>query len=156
MYVPSYQLLLNKKTGRSYLKKEREVLYEEDINTVCTPYMVYKLVEDMFKLSEKAEEHAYIMALNSKCKVLGFFNVSKGTVNSSLIGIREIYVRALLIGASFIILIHNHPSQDSTPSEKDVEITIRLKEAGELLNIPLADHIIVGEKYYSFKEAGVL
>ena len=97
-----------------------------------------------------------VLALNSKCKVLGFFNVSKGTVNSSLIGIREIYVRALLIGASFIILIHNHPSQDSTPSEKDVEITIRLKEAGELLNIPLADHIIVGEKYYSFKEAGVL
>ena len=152
MYVPSYQLLLNKKTGRSYLKKEREEIGRAHVWTPVTD----QLVEDMFKLSEKAEEHAYIMALNSKCKVLGFFNVSKGTVNSSLIGIREIYVRALLIGASFIILIHNHPSQDSTPSEKDVEITIRLKEAGELLNIPLADHIIVGEKYYSFKEAGVL
>lgn len=57
MYVPKYQLLLDQITGRSYLKKESEVLYEEDIKTVSTPYKMYKLVEDIFELSKKAEEY---------------------------------------------------------------------------------------------------
>lgn len=156
MYVPKYQLLLDQITGRSYLKKESEVLYEEDIKTVSTPYKMYKLVEDIFELSKKAEEYVCIIALNSKCKVLGFFDVSRGTINSALIGVREIYVRALLIGASFVILVHNHPSQNTEPSSEDMKATLRLKNAGELLNIPLADHIIIGDGYYSFKEAGIL
>ena len=66
-------------------------------------------------------------------------------------------MRALLVGASSIVLCHNHPSGDSEPSRQDMEMTERFKEAGELLGLPVMDHIIIGgSSYYSFMERGLL
>ena len=78
-------------------------------------------------------------------------------MNVSLITPREIYIRALLSGAVQIILCHNHPSGNAMPSEQDIAITKKIKEAGEMININLADHIIIGsDSYLSFKEAKIL
>ena len=108
-------------------------------------------------MEQMAEEHCYMIAMNSFCKVLGVFFISKGTVNVSLITPREIYIRALLSGAVQIILCHNHPSGNAMPSEQDIAITKKIKEAGEMININLADHIIIGsDSYLSFKEAKIL
>jgi DNA repair protein RadC len=82
--------------------------------------------------------------------------VSVGSLNQSIVHPRELFKTALLSSAAAIILVHNHPSGDPTPSREDIEITRRLKEAGEILGVKLLDHIIVGSSYLSFTERGLL
>lgn len=79
--------------------------------------------------------------------------VSKGNLNSSIVHPREIFKRAVLNNAASIICMHNHPSGDPTPSQNDIDITKRIDEAGELMGIPLLDHVIIGDgTYISLKE----
>ena len=83
--------------------------------------------------------------------------ISRGTVNASLISVREIMISALRHRAVHMILVHNHPSGDPSPSREDMEVTRRTAEAGALIGITLADHIIIGDhSYYSFKEWGTM
>lgn len=114
-------------------------------------------MNQLFSFKELGEEHCYILSLNSKCRMLGVFLLSKGSINQSFVGSREIYIRALLCGASGIILIHNHPSKDPTPSSEDVLCTKKIEGAGNLIGIKLFDHIIIGgDNFYSFKEHEML
>lgn len=76
-------------------------------------------------------------------------------VNITICNPREIFIKALLCGASGIVIIHNHPSGDTTPSEQDIKSYNRLKEAGKLIGINVLDSIIVGDSYYSFVENGL-
>ena len=86
-------------------------------------------------------------------RIIGESNISKGTVNASLISPRELFIEALEYGAVSIILLHNHPSGDPTPSSEDVLLTKRVKTAGDLIGIELLDHIIIGNNcYISFAE----
>ena len=79
-----------------------------------------------------------------------------GTVNYTCITSREVYRYALSKGAVYIIVVHNHPSGDPTPSQEDMEITARIYQAGELLGIHLLDHIVIGDqRYCSFRETGL-
>ncbi len=81
----------------------------------------------------------------------------KGTVNASVISPREIFLEALSARAVQLVLLHNHPSGDAHPSREDLSVTRRISEAGELLGIHLADHIIIGEHtYMSFREKNYL
>lgn len=78
-------------------------------------------------------------------------------VNQSIVHVREVMKSALLSSAAAILLIHNHPTGDPMPSSEDMSITRRLKEAGELIGIPVLDHIIIGDgQYISFVERGFL
>ncbi len=102
-------------------------------------------------------ECVLLIMLDNKGHLLGEKQISKGTVNASLISPREIFILALKFDASSIILIHNHPSGDSTPSKPDRMITKQICECGKLMNIPLIDHIIIGDNTYSsFHELGLL
>ena len=78
--------------------------------------------------------------------------ISVGILDASLIHPREIFSNAIKKSAKSIILVHNHPSGDVSPSKEDIDITLRLKEAGELLNITVLDHVIVGDRWYSFRD----
>ena len=89
-----------------------------------------------------AEERMYIIALSTKGDVIGYIEHSKGTLNSSLVDVAGIFKFALLCNANSIILTHNHPSGSTTPSQEDIEVTRRVKDAGDLLSVPLLDHII--------------
>ena len=83
--------------------------------------------------------------------------LSKGTVNSSVISPRELFIEALRARAVRFALVHNHPSGDPTPSREDQLLTMRMKEAGDVLGIVLVDHVIIGDTaYMSFKEPGML
>ena len=83
--------------------------------------------------------------------------VSIGSLNQSIVHPRECFKAALLSNAASVVLAHNHPSGEVTPSAEDKQITVKLKECGQLLNIQVVDHVIVGEKgYFSFKENGLL
>lgn len=97
------------------------------------------------------------MMLNTKNHLLGDQVISKGTANASVISPREIFLQALHYHAVSIVLIHNHPSGDPTPSRDDLVFTKRVREAGALLGIELLDHIIIGDrKYMSFRESEIL
>lgn len=111
----------------------------------------------MEEMRHQKQEHMKLLMLNSKSKLLGEKDISKGTVNASLVSPRELFIEALEKQAVAIILIHNHPSGDTTPSENDLLITKRVQEAGRLIGIELLDHIIIGNNcYMSFAEEKIL
>ena len=94
---------------------------------------------------------------NSKGKLLGEKEISKGTANASLITPREIFIEALLRQAVAIIMMHNHPSGNPRPSEEDILLTKRIKESGNMIGIVLLDHIIIGDNcYVSLHNEGVI
>lgn len=111
-------------------------------------------MEDM---RHKRQEAMKLLLLNTKTKLIGETDISKGTVNSAVISPRELFVEALQKNAVSIILLHNHPSGDPTPSKEDVLITRRIRDAGELIGVELLDHIIIGNNcYISLKEKGLI
>ena len=111
----------------------------------------------MERLRHYATENVILVLLDNKGHLLGECTISKGTVNASLLSPREIFIQALKFDASSIILIHNHPSGDAAPSKPDKAVTRQIHECGKLMNIPLIDHIIIGDHTYSsFKELGLL
>lgn len=110
---------------------------------------IYEYMYPLFK--NKKQEYFYALYLDSKLKLITKKMLFKGTLNNSSAHPREIFKEALLESAAFIIVVHNHPSGDPTPSSEDSLITKTLFETGSLIGIPVIDHIIIGENsYYSF------
>ena len=110
----------------------------------------------MERLRHKEQEELICMMLDTKNHLLGEEMIFKGTVNGSFVSPREIFLTAMSYHAVGILLVHNHPSGDPTPSQADLDVTQRIAEAGELLGIPLLDHIIIGDcKYLSFRQQGI-
>lgn len=102
-------------------------------------------------------EQVVLLLLDTKCHKITDMILSKGTVNASLVEPREVFVKALRHQAVNVVLLHNHPSKDITPSSADISLTGRLVETGELVGIPVLDHIIIGDNtYFSFREHGML
>ena len=101
-------------------------------------------------------ERFITLALDTKKRLLGIDEVSVGTLTSSLVHPREVFKALILANAESFICAHNHPSGDATPSGEDVAMTRKLREAGQLLGIPLLDHIVLaGDTYYSFQAHGL-
>lgn len=141
---------------RLELVKEESHKYEVETRISC-PKDIYEILTKVCRIQCNAEEVFILITLNTKNIVTGYFEVHRGTINTSLVHPREVFKRALLNNANSIMVAHNHPSGDPNPSKEDIQITERLKEAGNLLGINLLDHIIVGDdKYISLKEKGVL
>ena len=111
----------------------------------------------MEEMRHKEQEFLKMLILNTKNVLMKEIDISKGTVNASLATPREIYIEALKYRGACVILLHNHPSGDPTPSNDDCLFTSRVAEAGKLMGIPLLDHIIIGDNtYVSLKERGIL
>ncbi len=117
--------------------------------TVAAYYMEY--------MRHLETEQVLLILTDNKNNIIKEIMISKGTVNTSLLSPREIFIEAIRYHAVHILLLHNHPSGDPTPSRKDIEITKIILDSSKLLNIPLVDHIIIGDnKYISLKEQGLL
>lgn len=111
----------------------------------------------MEDLRHRNQEVMKLLLLNSKAELINETNISKGTVNASLVTPRELFVEALKKEAVSMILLHNHPSGDPTPSRDDILTTKRISECGLLIGIELLDHIIIGNNcYVSFQEENLL
>ncbi len=111
----------------------------------------------MEDLRHREKECLMVLCLNGKGALIGESILSIGTVNSSIASPREIFLEAFKQKAVSILLLHNHPSGDATPSRQDVELTGRVKRSGELLGISLVDHIIIGDNtYVSLKEQNLM
>ncbi len=124
-----------------------------EVTKIISPYDVYKLVKwDMIDLQK---EEFRIILLNAKCKVIATRKVSEGSLTASIVHPREVFKEAILQSAYSLIAVHNHPSGDPMPSKEDISITTRLKQVGDMVGIPLVDHVIVAkEGYKSLKEEG--
>ena len=149
------------KDNLNVLVKERAYNYKTENSHLESADKVVKMMCDVFQIHLRAEEYVYLLSLDTKCKVLGIFEVGHGTVNACLLHTREIMIRNVLCGASAFIVAHNHPSGELSISRDDVSTTKKLYEAGELMGIHLLDHIIIGredekETYYSMAEHGLL
>ena len=112
------------------------------------------LMENMRYLKQ---EHLKVILLNTKNIVISVKDVSIGSLNSSIVHPREVFCEAIKRSSASIIISHNHPSGDATPSSEDISLTQRIRECGKLLGVELLDHIIIGNGYYvSLKEKGII
>lgn len=103
------------------------------------------------------KECVIVLALDSANKIINKHEVSKGTINRSIVSARDIMKSCIMDSAVSFILVHNHPSGNLTPSSEDKVVTNTLKQAGEILGIQMLDHVIVAKTgFYSFKEMGGL
>ncbi|MCL4426106.1 MAG: DNA repair protein RadC [Firmicutes bacterium] len=121
---------------------------------VKSPRDVGNLVMEKMRYLDR--EHFEVLLLDTKNQVLAMELISVGTLNSSVVHPREVFKVAIKRSAAGIVLVHNHPSGDPTPSRDDLEVSRRLVEAGRLLGIDVLDHVIIGDnRFLSFKEAGL-
>lgn len=124
--------------------------YEENIK-VTSPEIIFNKYKNIMK--NKKQEEFYVIFLDNSKKIIKETMLFKGTINQSVVHPREIFKEAYKLSASSIICIHNHPSGNIEPSKSDIEVTKKINEIGNIFDIKLIDHIIIGkEKYYSFLE----
>lgn len=118
---------------------------------MTNPKDIFEYTKYLFQ--DKKQEYFYCLYFNSKQKLIEKKLLFMGTLNKSIVHPREVFKHAYLLSASSIICVHNHPSNDTTPSKEDILLTNALVEIGNLQNIPVLDHIIIGNyNYYSFSE----
>ena len=111
----------------------------------------------MEQMRHEEVEKVLLLLLDTKLHLMEEYLLSKGTVNASLLSVREVFRHALKAGACKIVLLHNHPSGNCNPSMEDLSVTKKIMEAGKLMEIPLLDHLIVGDGcYLSLKEHGYI
>jgi DNA repair protein RadC len=137
---------------------ERQVVRENapaylDGKRYTSPAQVYELFRD---LAREAKEHFLCLHLDGKNRIICLDRVSVGSLNQSIVHPREVFKAAILSSAAAVLLVHNHPTGDTAPSQEDRDITRRLAEVGQLVGIRVLDHVIVGEGYFSFSEQGLL
>lgn len=135
------------------LELGKRVYYKNEKNDVKlnNTKKIFEYFKDIF-INEK-QENFYAIYLNAKSKLISYKLLFKGTINSSCVHPREVFKYAFLESAYSIIVMHNHPSGDSTPSKEDEEVTRALMQIGKIVAIPVIDHIIFGdENYFSFYE----
>jgi DNA repair protein RadC len=120
---------------------------------VDSPKKVYEFVKD--KIGAEIREHFLVLLVDNKNRIIGWYMVAVGTISECIVHPREVYSIAIRECASSIIVCHNHPSGELSPSYEDIKTTQRLRESGEIIGIELLDHIIVSDSaFYSMREAG--
>ncbi len=133
---------------------------KESEKTIGSPVQTYEILKRFFRkqhIIDRDKEHLFVVHLNVRNKIKSIELVSIGTVSCALIHPREVFTRVIANRASGMILVHNHPSGETEPSDEDKYITFRLKECAHLLGIDFKDHIIItADSYYSFKEHEIL
>lgn len=142
--IPRYKIML-----------VRDGSQPSEVKAISNPADAFSLLSSYLEGTDR--ENFVVLMVDTKMKIIGINTVSVGALSSTIVHPREIFKPAILSNASSIILAHNHPSGDPTPSREDLEVTKRLVEAGKILGIAVLDHIIIGVDYYSsFKEQGLL
>lgn len=126
---------------------------KEDEYIVRSPEDAARYFNDLEGLQQ---EHFEVIFLNTKNVVIGRKNIFKGSLNASIVHPRETFKEAIRLSAASIIVCHNHPSGNASPSREDLEVTKRLAEVGKICGIELLDHVVIGTegKYVSLKEKG--
>lgn len=132
-----------------------KIMYYEGNKTIRSPKDAVDVLKEY--IGNEDREHFVVMMLSTKNTINAIHTASIGSLSSAIVHPREVFKAAIVANASSIILGHNHPSGDPTPSSEDIEVTKRLRDVGDLIGIDVLDHVIVGdERFYSLKERGLL
>ena len=143
-------VLAVKELARRLMKEDAK-----EVKTIQDPEDVARYARHHFWQEQK--EHFAILLLNTKNHILGLKDISIGNLSSSVVHPREVFETAILHHSAAIILLHNHPSGDPTPSKEDIAVTHRLMKASNIMDIPILDHIILGNgRFVSMKEKDLL
>ena len=135
--------------------KEGSLKVPNGTKRISSPKEVFKILQ--MYLDGADREHLVCICLNTKNHVINIETISIGSLNASIVHPREVFKIAILSNSASIILGHNHPSGDPTPSREDINISERLKECGQILGIDVLDHVIIGEdSYISLKDKGLV
>ncbi|AKB32451.1 DNA repair protein RadC [Methanosarcina siciliae HI350] len=135
------------------LARRLEIFVEEPKRKICSPRDVYSLMYP--RMREQKKEKFITLYLDTKNQILKEEVVSIGSLNASIVHPREVFKSALLESSASVIMVHNHPSGDPSPSREDIMVTEKLVEGGKLLGIDILDHIIIGDgRYVSLKDEG--
>lgn len=157
MRLTKYNLIFN--AGREVSLVKEKAVNLAGYDRLSNPQQIVDALNFLFQASCQVEEYVWLVALNTKGKPIGLFEVSHGSADASFVNPREIFVRLCLCGANSFVIAHNHPSGDTSPSVEDTRVTKRILEASKLMGIRLLDHIIIGEKagtFFSYKEHDLL
>ncbi|BCS52629.1 JAB domain-containing protein [Geobacter sp. SVR] len=150
---------------RTLKLKQIRAVYEtlvikEEVGSYLKPFTRYTSPDQVFAtfgfLRQETKEYFFTIHLDGKNRICCVDEVSVGSLNQSIVHPREVFKTALLSSAVAIILLHNHPTGDPTPSREDIEITKRLRETGEIIGVRILDHIIIGDSHVSFVSRGLL
>ena len=135
----------------------REGSHPSEVKSINSPADAYSLLRTYLDLDGSDREHFVTVLVDTKNKVIGINTVSVGALNTTIVHPREVFKPAILCNAASVLLAHNHPSGDATPSEDDKAVTQRLRDAGAILGITVLDHVIIGDDgYFSFKAQGLI
>ncbi len=119
----------------------------EDVAALCEP-----------RLRGRDREHFWTLALNTKNRLIKIIEVSVGSLNASIVHPRELFKDAVKVSAASVVVVHNHPSGDPTPSGADIQLTRRLVKAGDVLGVEVLDHVVIGEagSHASLRDMGLM
>lgn len=135
------------------LSRRLETFQGEDLKKISSPEDVYRLLYPGMR--EMKREMFIELCLDTKNQVIRQETISIGSLNANVVHPREVFKTAIRESAAHIIVAHNHPSGDPTPSREDIEITKKLVETGNIMGITVLDHVIIGDgRHFSLKEAG--
>jgi DNA repair protein RadC len=155
--IKEMRVMVNIQKFSLRIVKESGGRYDID-KYVRNPFQARDLFVEVVELDRRAEEVFAIATLDVKNKVTGVFEVSTGTLTSSLVTPREVFKRAILQNAAGIVLAHNHPSGVADASSDDISITKKLQKAGKIMGINVVDHIIIGSRdnFISMQEENLM
>lgn len=141
-------------TRRVRIVKEKEFNYSE--RQIVNPIDIVQMLNNIYRMNRLAEEHCYLVCMDTKCNIIGVFQIAHGTVHEAIVSSRDVFMKTLMLGAKRIIVVHNHPSFDVSPSNVDIKLYEKLKQGADLLDVELCDFIIIGgEQYMSFDEMDI-
>lgn len=141
--------------ARRIENEKREGIFRKKDKKITTPECAFAMLKN--RLLDYKKEHFFVVSLDIRNRIIAVDEISKGILEASLVHPRETFDMAIRRNAAKIIIAHNHPSEDPEPSENDINITRRLKEAGLILGIEVIDHIIICKNsFFSFKEKGFI
>jgi DNA repair protein RadC len=144
------RLLASFELGRRVVEEQRPE--RERVHNARAIYEVMRL-----RLRDRGQEEFHVLLLNTQNQLLRDVTIAVGTADMALVHPRDVFKCAMSENATALVLVHNHPSGEPSPSPEDRAITEQLATAGQMLSLPVMDHVIIGEgRYYSFKEAGYI
>ncbi len=152
--------LTGKATWRTVVSPTFKLMMVRDSKVAATSYSVKSPADASYLLQEYLrdlpQEHLAVAMMDTRNNVIGIITVAMGTLNSCSITMREIFKPALLMNAAAIVIAHNHPSGDPSPSSEDVLFTRSIVEAGKLLDVEVLDHVVIGNnRFVSLRERGL-
>ncbi len=136
---------------RVCLKETAQIPYIA--TTMNSPAVISEMMYNLYEIDSLTDEYAYVIGINGNCDVVGIMELSHGSINQTMLPIRELYQSLLLMDAASFVIVHNHPSGNTKPSGTDVEIVKKLESTSTLMGIKFLDFIILGNNdYYSYAE----